>query len=160
MTKLHDLRGRLVALAAEQEAVNEQIAAHPDTLRKYLGRFGGTPAADAVIARVTYIRAESGDIQTRKDPIPWFGYNFRIADDPTTYQMRHASNGWSADFNDFGERGIATTRKSLSLFADMTGALVDGADGDQCLTPEMLAEVCKLPTPEAVAHLLRVVIGI
>jgi hypothetical protein len=105
---------------------------------------------------VIYVRPTSGSFPQRRGAadIPWSGYDYRLADDPVTYQMRHASNGWDA--TDFGPAKGAT-RFRLSMLADLSNYL-ELDDGR--LSPLTLEDICELQAPEAIAHLLRVVQGI
>ncbi len=156
MSDQRDLVGLRMALADnERERVDleDAIARHPEHIADV---FAGHAAAIAapylhMIERLEQCSGEFDQGGRGKNMIPWSGYRYRIVGDPKEYWVRSGEN-WCSNVCDWGDyhHGDAPDIDIGRLQAEYERG---GAN-------EKLVEwFGTMSTPEAVAHLLILVIG-
>lgn len=103
-TSLTDLREQRWKAVAEVKRIEQEIARHPETIREVFSHFMRHAGCVALVTKVEFVENASGTTDSRKNPIEWSGYRFRLKGDPQTYWMRHGEN-WCSSVNDCGVDG-------------------------------------------------------
>lgn len=105
MQTLAELYESRKAVLDTVKVFDRKISEHPEHIAKHFtDDLAGHPGCAAIIAKVEMIEDAEGWTDSRKNPVQWSGYRFRLKDDPQTYWMRDGSN-WCSDFCDAGKDG-------------------------------------------------------
>lgn len=152
MKTLQELNDELDQLRERKHEVDNLISQHPDYIISFFEQFKNHIECKKLIDQVEFVQHASDWTDSRKNPVEWTGFLFKLKNSDETYQVRSGMN-WCSIVEDciiFDKQGYTKSEEKIPL-----SSLQEGVDNLGNFTNEIKDFICNLEPYLAIVCMLR-----